>query len=155
HNLNQPTRSTKVEMGDAIEGLDDRVIKAFAMLNDKQFAAVDDQGRLTAHHKTGEPTELTRKDLSGEVASLTLDENHNLHATTTTGELYFMSKDDWQAPESDPKPDAKWQKIDTPGNRPVDSIRKEGNNTVSVKLKDGAPDEGSFVLKDKQFQPME
>ncbi|MEE5114311.1 AvrE-family type 3 secretion system effector [Pseudomonas alliivorans] len=155
HNLNQPTRSTKVEMGDAIEGLDDRVIKAFAMLNDKQFAAVDDQGRLTAHHKTGEPTELSRKDLSGEVASLTLDENHNLHATTTAGELYFMAKDDWQAPESAPKPDAKWQKIDTPGNRPVDSIRKEDNNTVSVKLKDGAPDEGSFALKDKKFQPME
>ncbi|MFJ4143885.1 AvrE-family type 3 secretion system effector [Pseudomonas sp. NPDC089734] len=103
HNLKDTPRSTKVELGDAIGGLEGRVIKDFAMFNDKQFVAVDDTGRMTAHHKEGDPTEMTRHGLEGTVAHLTLDAN-GVHAATSNGELFFMLKEDWQSKPTDSEP---------------------------------------------------
>ncbi|MBX8477131.1 AvrE-family type 3 secretion system effector [Pseudomonas cichorii] len=104
HNLKDTPRSTKVELGDAIAGLEGRVIKDFAMYNDKQFVALDDKGRMTAHHKEGDPTEMTRHGLEGTVAYLTLDAN-GVHAGTSNGELFFMLKEDWQSKPTDSKPE--------------------------------------------------
>ncbi|OEC35424.1 Pathogenicity factor [Pseudomonas cuatrocienegasensis] len=105
HTLKESPRATKVELGDAIAGLEDRVIKDFAIYNDKQFVALDDQGRMTAHHKEGDPSEMTRHGLEGTVAYLTLDAN-GVHAATSNGELFFMLKEDWQSKpaESEPAP---------------------------------------------------
>ncbi|MBX8496253.1 AvrE-family type 3 secretion system effector [Pseudomonas cichorii] len=103
HNLKDTPRSTKVELGDAIAGLEDRVIKDFAMYNDKQFVAVDDKGRMTAHHKDGDPSEMTRHGLEGTVAHLTMDAN-GVHAATSNGELFFMLKEDWQKKPDEAKP---------------------------------------------------
>ncbi|AHF67049.1 type III effector [Pseudomonas cichorii] len=100
HNLKDTPRSTKVELGDAIAGLEDRVIKDFAMYNDKQFVALDDKGRMTAHHKEGDPTEMTRHGLEGTVAYLTLDAN-GVHAATSNGDLFFMLNEDWQKKPTD------------------------------------------------------
>ncbi|MBX8567176.1 AvrE-family type 3 secretion system effector [Pseudomonas cichorii] len=100
HNLKDTPRSTKVELGDAIAGLEDRVIKDFAMYNDKQFVALDDKGRMTAHHKEGDPTEMTRHGLDGTVAHLTLDAN-GVHAATSNGDLFFMLNEDWQKKPTD------------------------------------------------------
>ncbi|RMQ40238.1 hypothetical protein ALQ04_04325 [Pseudomonas cichorii] len=103
HNLKDTPRSTKVELGDAIAGLEGRTIKDFAMYNDKQFVALDDQGRMTAHHKEGDPSEMTRHGLEGNVAFLSLDAN-GVHVGTSTGDLYFMLKDDWQKKPTDSEP---------------------------------------------------
>ncbi|MEN1833012.1 AvrE-family type 3 secretion system effector [Pseudomonas lijiangensis] len=100
HNLKDTPRSTKVELGDAIAGLEDRVINDFAMYNDKQFVALDDKGRMTAHHKEGDPTEMTRQGLDGTVAHLTLDAN-GVHAATSNGDLFFMLNEDWQKKPTD------------------------------------------------------
>ncbi|MBT2298545.1 AvrE-family type 3 secretion system effector [Pseudomonas fluorescens] len=151
HSLHQPPRSTSVALGAAVEGLGDRVITAFAMLNDKQFVALDDTDRLTAHHKTGEPTNLSRLGLEGDVAHLALDEHHNLYASTANGDLYAMAKDDWQSPPStsaNPPPPPTWKKIPPPG--PVESIRTADDNSLHVTLKDRPQ---PMQLKGRTWQP--
>ena len=153
HVLNQPPRSTDVKLGEAVGGLDGRVIQAFAMLNDKQFVALDDQNRLTAHHKKGEPTDLSRVDLQGTVAHLALDENHNLHAMTTEGELFAMAKDDWQASKDNPRPEAAWKKVPTPANRPLASLRTGDDNRLSVTLRN-SDDHSQLQLKGQTWQPV-
>ncbi|MCO8169100.1 AvrE-family type 3 secretion system effector [Pseudomonas sp. 21LCFQ02] len=154
HQLTQAPRSTKVEVGDELKGLDDRVIKAFAAVTDKQFVAMDDSGRMTAHQDKQDPKELTRQGLNGEVAHLALDADGTLHAQTSNGELYFMAKDDWQAKPQE-RPDAKWTRMPVPGK--VETLRTEDDNSISVKLKESPLSNGqdTFNLKGKTWSPMD
>lgn len=150
HSLHQPPRSTKVALGEAVAGLDNRVITAFAMLNDKQFVALDASDRLTAHHKTGEPSNLSRVGLEGDVAHLALDEHHNLYASNTRGELYAMAKDDWQSPPSTSTAPPTWKKIPPPRPDSVQSIRTADDNSLHVTLRD---DPQPMQLKGRTWQP--
>ncbi|WP_085707629.1 AvrE-family type 3 secretion system effector [Pseudomonas sp. B35(2017)] len=153
HALNRPPRSTDVALGDALPGLTDRHITAFAMLNDKQFVALDDHNRFTAHHKNGETSELSRLDLEGTVASLALDENHNLHALTTEGKLFTLAKDDWQAPPDNPRPQAKWKPVALPEGKTLASIRTSDDNRLSATLH-GSQDHSQVQLKGNAWQPL-
>ncbi|GFM63710.1 type III effector [Pseudomonas cichorii] len=181
HNLKDTPRSTKVELGDAIAGLEGRVIKDFAMYNDKQFVALDDKGRMTAHHKEGDPTEMTRHGLEGTVAYLTLDAN-GVHAGTSNGELFFMLKEDWQSKPTDSKPaqaqssspaaagdkpssskpsesktdnEPKWQKIPFRPAGEITGIHTEVDNTLAITLKNDPNGHGSYQLKDKKWQTID
>ncbi|RML96480.1 Type III effector protein AvrE1, partial [Pseudomonas syringae pv. maculicola] len=103
--------STKVEMGKEIEGLDDRVIKAFAMVSNKRFVALDDQNKLTAHSKDHKPVTLDIPGLEGDIKSLSLDEKHNLHALTSTGGLYCLPKETWQSTKLGDQLRARWTPV--------------------------------------------
>lgn len=153
HSLSQATRSTKVSAGDELPGLENRTVTTFTLLNDKQFAACDDQNRLTAHHKTGDPSELTHQGLPDKVSSLALDENHNLHALTAKGELFVLAKDDWQALEA--RPDASWKPVVTLDNPPrlLASIRTAADSTLSATLRND-PGHSQVHLKHDKWQPL-
>ncbi|MGE7955655.1 AvrE-family type 3 secretion system effector [Pseudomonas sp. NPDC089530] len=151
HTLNQPPRTTQASLGEPLPGLEDRAITAFAMLNDKQFVALDSDDRFTAHHPNGEPSNLSRLDLEGSVASLALDEHHNLHALTTEGKLFTLAKDDWQATEA--RPDARWKAVPLPSGRPLESIRTGDDNSLSVTLR-GSQDQAQLQLKGQTWQPL-
>ncbi|MBV4458461.1 AvrE-family type 3 secretion system effector [Pseudomonas sp. COR58] len=153
HALNRPVRTTDVALGDALPGLTDRHVTAFAMLNDKQFVALDDNDRFTAHHKNGETSELSRLDLEGSVASLALDENHNLHALTTEGKLFTLAKDDWQAPADNPRPEARWKPVPLPEGRTLASIRTADDNRLSATVH-GSEDNAQVQLKGQAWQPL-
>ncbi|WP_032610332.1 AvrE-family type 3 secretion system effector [Pseudomonas syringae] len=149
--LAQAPRSTKVAMGKEIEGLDDRLIKAFAMVNDKQFVALDDQGRLTAHHKDRKPVDLGFPGLSGDIKTLALDEKHNLHALTSTGELFRLPKDIWQAAKPADHPEASWTPVASPNGQPVVALYSNDDNFLSAKVEDAAGD-GLLQLKSGNWQ---
>ncbi|QXI31513.1 AvrE-family type 3 secretion system effector [Pseudomonas vanderleydeniana] len=153
HNLNQPPRTTQASLGEPLPGLDDRHVTAFAMLNEKQFVALDASDRLTAHHKDGQVSDLSRIDLEGTVASLALDENHNLHALTTEGKLFTMARDDWQASPAELRPEAQWKPVPLPAGRKLESIRTADDNSLSVTLKDSA-DHSQLQLKGRTWQPL-
>ncbi|UZE26468.1 AvrE-family type 3 secretion system effector [Pseudomonas sp. B21-056] len=144
-------RSTKVTMGKEIEGLDDRVITAFAMVSDKQFVALDDQNRLTAHHKTGKPVTLEFPGLDGDIKALSLDEKHNLHALTSTGALYSLAKEDWQAVKLADHLRARWTPVPTPAGQPVTALYSNDNNVLSAQVED-APGNAPMQFKGGQWQ---
>ncbi|MGX1187176.1 hypothetical protein AB7M29_004855 [Pseudomonas sp. F-14 TE3623] len=152
HTLTQTSRSTNVSVGDELPGLENRTVTTFTMLNDKQFAVCDDQNRLTAHHKTGDPSELTHHGLPDKVSSLALDENHNLHALTTQGELFVLAKDDWQAPEA--RPEANWKPVVTSDNPPrlLASIRTADDGSLSATVRNRSHTQ--VHLKQGEWQPL-
>ena len=149
--LAQAPRSTKVAMGEEIEGLDDRLLKAFAMVSDKQFVALDDQGRLTAHHKDRKPVDLSFPGLAGDIKTLALDEKHNLHALTSTGELFRLPKDIWQAAKPANHPEASWTPVASPNGQPVAALYSNDDNILSAKVEDAAGD-GLLQLKSGNWQ---
>ncbi|WP_158547271.1 MULTISPECIES: AvrE-family type 3 secretion system effector [unclassified Pseudomonas] len=153
HTLNQPPRSTKVALGEPLAGLEERHITAFAMLNDKQFVAQDSNQRLTAHHPDGTSSDLSRLDLEGTVASLALDENHNLHALTTEGKLFTLAKDDWQAKPDQPRPEASWKPVPLPAGQRLQSIRTGDDNRLNVTVRDN-PEQPPLQLKGQTWQPV-
>lgn len=150
--LHPTPRSTKVAMGKEIEGLDNRVITAFAMVSEKQFVALDDQNRLTAHRKDGKPVTLDFPGLQGDIKVLSLDEKHNLHALTSTGKLYSLSKEDWQGVKLADHLRAKWTPVPTPEGRPVSTLYSNDDNVLSAQL-EGDPEQDPIRLKGGQWQP--
>ncbi|MFJ2462523.1 AvrE-family type 3 secretion system effector [Pseudomonas sp. NPDC087615] len=153
HTLNQPPRSTKVALGEPVPGLEGRQVTAFAMLNDKQFVAHDANERLSVHHPDGTASDLSQVDLEGSVASLALDENHNLHALTTDGKLFTMAKDDWQARPDQPRPEAAWKPLPLPAGHEVHSIRTGDDNRLNVTLKND-DNHSQMQLKGKTWEPL-
>lgn len=98
--LNQLPRSTiSVSVGDDVAGLDGRIISAFAMLDDKQFVVLDNECRLTVHHKDGETTDLKFVKDRGNITSLSFDKYHNLYALTDLNRFLISLKVDWQSRE--------------------------------------------------------
>lgn len=150
--LAQAPRSTKVAMGSEIEGLDDRVITAFAMVNDKQFVALDQQGRLTAHSKDGKPVDLVFPGLQGDIQVLSLDEKHNLHALTSTGEIFSLPKESWQATKLEDHLRARWTPVPMPGGQAVSALYSNDDNVLSAQL-EGEPEQNPVQLKGGQWQP--
>ncbi|WP_434702658.1 AvrE-family type 3 secretion system effector [Pseudomonas sp. Z1-12] len=150
--LAQTPRSTKVAMGKEIEGLEDRVITAFAMVSDTQFVALDDTHCLTAHSKDGKPITLEFPGLQGDIKTLSLDEKHNLHALTSTGELFRLSKEDWQAVNLADHLRARWTPVPTPGGQPVSALYSNDNNVLSAQV-EGEEEPVPMQLKGGQWQP--
>lgn len=152
--LAQVPRSTTVAMGEEIEGLGDRVISAFAMVNDKQFTALDDQNRLTAHHKDRDPVELNLPGLDGAIQALALDEKHNLHALTQTGGLYRLPKEVWQAAQPAAESQARWTPVPTPGGQPLSNLYSNDDNALSAEV-EGASRQGVVKLKGTEWHGFE
>ncbi|WP_231652493.1 AvrE-family type 3 secretion system effector [Pseudomonas californiensis] len=150
--LAQTARSTKVEIGKEIEGLEDRVITAFAMVNAERFVAVDDQNVLTAHRKDGKPIELDAPGLQGTVNTLALDEKHNLYAHTSTGGLFCLPKEGWQAKTLGEQLQARWTEVPTPGGQPLKALYSNDDNLLSAQIED-APDQGLMRLKNGKWEP--
>lgn len=149
--LAQTARSTKVELGTEIEGLEGRVITAFAMVSDKQFVALDDEKKLTAHRKDGEPVSFTHEGLQGDIKTLSLDEKHNLYALTSTGGLFRMSRQDWQATRLSDLMKAKWNAVPAPDGRPVKALFSNDDNMLSVQV-EGAADQSLMRLKGGEWK---
>jgi hypothetical protein len=149
--LAQTARSTKVAMGKEIEGLDDRVIKAFAMVSDTRFVALDSKNHLTAHRKDHNPVPLDFPGLEGEIKELSLDEKHNLHALTSTGGLYCLPKQAWQAEKLDELFKAEWTPVVTPQGQPVKALFTNDDNLLSAHIED-AQGQGLMQLKDGKWQ---
>ena len=82
-----------------------------------------------------------------------LDENHNLHALTTKGELFVLAKDDWQAPEA--RPEASWKPVMTSDNPPrlLASIRTADDSSLSATLRND-PGHSQVHLKHDKWQPL-
>ncbi|RMV94752.1 Type III effector AvrE1 [Pseudomonas caricapapayae] len=152
--LAQTARSTKVAIGKEIEGLDDRVITAFAMVSDKRFVALDDKGCLTAHSKDHKPITLDIPGLQGDIKSLSLDEKHNLHALTGTGEVYSLPREDWQAVKFGDRLRARWTPVATPEGQPVKALFTNDDNRLSAQIED-APGQGLMQLKGGKWQAFE
>ena len=152
--LTPAPRSTKVEMGKEVEGLEDRVIIAFAMVSDKRFVALDDQNHLTAHHKNTKPVTLEVPSLESDIKSLSLDEKHNLYALTTTGELYSLSKEAWQAVKLADHLRAKWTPVPTPKGHPISAVYSNDDNVLSAQI-EGAGGLGQLQFKGGKWQSFE
>ncbi|MCF5808502.1 MULTISPECIES: AvrE-family type 3 secretion system effector [Pseudomonas syringae group] len=152
--LAQTARSTTVEMGEEIKGLDDRVITAFAMVNNERFVVLDKQNKLTAHSKDHQPVKLEAPGLEGDIKSLALDEEHNLYALTSTGGLYSLSKKSWQSTKLKYQMRAEWTPVALPGGQPVKALFSNDNNVLSAQIED-AEGEGLRQLKAGQWQPFE
>ncbi|MBA1229483.1 AvrE-family type 3 secretion system effector [Pseudomonas viridiflava] len=150
--LAQTARSTKVELGKEIEGLEGRVITAFAMVSEKRFVALDDQNRLTAHRKDGKPSNLALEGLQGEIKTLSLDEKHNLYALTDTGGLFCMPRQSWQSTRLADVMNAKWTPVSTPNGQPIKALFSNDDNVLSAQVEDAA-DQGLMRLKGGQWQP--
>lgn len=153
HALNQRPRSTALAVGVTIAGLEGRTVSAFAMLNNKQFVVLDNQGRLTVHHKESEPTVLKCPLGEGKTTSLVFDEQHHLYAMTDWGELFVMSKGDWQASEDLPRSQAVWKVVATPPGAKLTSIRTTDNNRLSATFSNGEHHR-EMQLKDSTWQPL-
>ncbi|RMR12085.1 AvrE-family type 3 secretion system effector [Pseudomonas syringae group genomosp. 3] len=152
--LAQTARSTKVEMGKEIEGLDDRVITAFAMVSSERFVALDDKNTLTAHSKDHKPVKLDIPGLEGDIKSLSLDEKHNLHALTSTGGLYCLPKQAWQSVKLGDQMRAKWTPVALPGGQPVKALFTNDDNVLSAQIED-AEGQGLMQLKAGKWQAFE
>ncbi|NAS95664.1 AvrE family type 3 secretion system effector [Pseudomonas syringae pv. actinidifoliorum] len=152
--LAQTARSTKVEMGKEIEGLDDRVITAFAMVSNKRFVALDDKNKLTAHSKDHKPVTLDIPGLEGDIKSLSLDEKHNLHALTSTGGLYSLPKQAWQSVKLGDQMRAKWTPVALPGEQPVKALFTNDDNVLSAQIED-AEGQSLMQLKAGKWQAFE
>ncbi|WLG88016.1 AvrE-family type 3 secretion system effector [Pseudomonas cucumis] len=135
--LSQATQTTKVSAGSAIAGLEGRTITGFAMVNPEHFVALDDTGKLTAHHEKGAMTELTTEGLNGSIKSLALDQHSDLFALNDQGEAFQLDKEDWQASEAKPRPEAQWKKIATPDDEPLGSLRTGDDQQLNATLLHG------------------
>lgn len=151
--LAQTARSTKVGMGKEIEGLEGRVIKAFAMVNDKQFVALDDQNRLTAHRKDGKPIDLEFDGLQGDIKTLALDEKHNLYALTSTGGLFCLPKQAWQTTKMADPLQVEWSAVPAPDGQPVKALFSNDDNSLSVQVEDAPPDKSLKRFSEGQWKP--
>ncbi|KPW90669.1 Type III effector [Pseudomonas savastanoi] len=152
--LAQTARSTTVEMGKEIEGLDDRVITAFAMVSNKSFVALDDQNKLTAHSKDHKPVTLDIPGLEGDIKSLALDEKQNLHALTSTGGLYCLPKEAWQSTKLGDQMRARWTPVALPGGQPVKALFANDDNVLSAQVED-AEGQGLMRLSAGKWQAFE
>ncbi|KPW77066.1 AvrE1 [Pseudomonas syringae pv. coriandricola] len=149
--LAQTARSTKVEMGKEIEGLEDRVITAFAMVSDTRFVALDDKNLLTVHKKDHPPVPMDFPGLEGDIKELSLDEKHNLYARTSTGGLFCLPKTAWQANKLGALLEGKWTPVATPQGQPVKALFSNDDNRLSAQIED-APEQGLMQLKDGKWQ---
>ncbi|WP_260954398.1 AvrE-family type 3 secretion system effector [Pseudomonas citri] len=135
--LAQATQTTSISVGSDIAGLKGRNVTAFAMVNGERFVALDDTGKLTAHHKKGMTTELTTEGLNGSIKTLALDQHADLYALNDKGEAFQLDKEDWQASEAKPRPEAQWKKIATPDNEPLGSLRTGDDKQLNATLLNG------------------
>jgi hypothetical protein len=135
--LSQATQTTQVSAGSDIAGLEGRTITGFAMINPEHFVALDDTGKLTAHHEKGAMTELSTEGLNGSIKSLALDQNSDLYALNDKGEAFQLDKEDWQASEAKPRPEAQWKKIATPDDEPLGSLRTGDDQQLNATLLHG------------------
>ncbi|WP_223112798.1 AvrE-family type 3 secretion system effector [Pseudomonas syringae] len=149
--LAQTARSTKVEMGKEIEGLDGRMITAFAMVSDNCFVALDDKNCLTAHRKDHVPGLLEFPGLEGDIKELSLDEKRNLYALTSTGGLYCLPRKTWQAEKLEDLLQGKWTPVSTPQSQPIKALFTNDDNLLSAQIED-APGQGLMQLKDGKWQ---
>lgn len=152
--LAQTARSTNVAMGKEIEGLEDRVITAFAMVSDKRFVALDDQNTLTAHSKDHKPVRLEIPGLEGEIKSLSLDEKHNLYALTSSGGLFSLSSEAWQSVKLGDQLRARWTPVAAPDGQPVKALFSNDDNLLSAQIED-AEGQGLMQFKAGKWQPFE
>ncbi|GAB0065930.1 hypothetical protein IBA8402_16910 [Pseudomonas syringae] len=152
--LAQIARSTKVAMGKEIAGLENRVVTAFAMVSDKRFVVLDDQNRLTAHSKDHKPIDLDTSAIEGDIKELALDEKHNLYALSSTGKLYCMPREAWQATRFGGQLAAKWTPLAAPDGQPVKALYSNDDNRLSVQVEDAAG-QGLMQLKEGQWQAFE
>lgn len=154
HVLNQLPRSIDVAVGEKVDGLEGRTVLAFAMLNDKQFVVLDNQQRLTVHRKDGEPTNLgfAGSGSVGKITSLTFDEHHHLYALTDWGELFVMTKDNWQASDEITRSKAVWTFVASPSDIELTSIRTADNNRLSAAFR-GIGDHSPIQFQDKIWLP--
>ncbi|PAU59452.1 hypothetical protein BZL41_16970 [Pseudomonas sp. PIC25] len=138
----------QVSMGVAVAGADGPV-RDFALVNDKLFVTLDDEGRLTLHAngKPGRPLPL--RGLEGEPRSLALDKQQNLYALTESGHLYRLPRQDWQATEAMPR-EPGWGIIGSPDNQPVASIRTGPGNTLLAALEGSKEEELQYDGTDWQ-----
>ncbi|KPX32793.1 Type III effector protein AvrE1 [Pseudomonas coronafaciens pv. garcae] len=147
-------RSTKIEMGKEVEGVEGRIVTAFAMVNEKRFVALDDQNRLTAHSKDHKPIDLDTSGVDGEIKTLALDEKHNLHALTSTGKLYCMPRAAWQGTKLGEQLNAKWTPVAAPGEQPVKALYSNDDNRLSVQIED-TDGHGLMQIKGDKWQAFE
>lgn len=152
--LAQIARSTKVAMGKEIEGLENRVVTAFAMVSDKRFVALDDQNRLTAHSKDHKPIDLDTSAIDGDIKEMALDEKHNLYALSSTGKLYCMPREAWQATRFEASWRPKWTPLTVPDGQPVKALYSNDDNRLSIRVEDAAG-QGLMQLKEGQWQAFE
>ncbi|MBI6664954.1 AvrE family type 3 secretion system effector [Pseudomonas syringae] len=152
--LAQIARSTKVAMGKEIAGLENRVVTAFAMVSDKRFVVLDDQNRLTAHSKDHKPIDLDTSVIEGDIKELALDEKHNLYTLSSTGKLYCMPREAWQATRFGGQLAAKWTPLAAPDGQPVKALYSNDDNRLSVQVEDAAG-QGLMQLKEGQWQAFE
>jgi hypothetical protein len=130
-------QNIKVALGDAVSGQVGDV-RAFAMVNDKLFVALDDEGRLNLHDNGKPARPLPRQGLDGEIRSLALDKQQNLHALSENGTLYRLPRKDWQASPAEQR-EPVWEALATPDGQPVASARTGHGNTLLIGLQ-GAED---------------
>ncbi|MGE8187536.1 AvrE-family type 3 secretion system effector [Pseudomonas sp. NPDC086278] len=152
HALKQAPSSNEVSIGEKLPGLDNRVVKAAAMLNEKEFVTLDDKGTLTAHHKKGAPTEVNK--LNFEVGYLAIGADGTLYAKSAAGDLHMMHPNNWRADQDEARPDAPWTKANTPDDRKLESIRTGNDNTLTAKLEGGPPDEPLINVKDGHWKQL-
>ena len=114
-------------------------VRAFAMVNDKLFVTLDGEGQLNLHDNGKAARPLSLQGLDGEVRSLALDKQQNLHALSENGTLYRLPRQDWQASPAEQR-EPSWEALATPDNQPVASARTAHGNTLLIGLQ-GAEDE--------------
>ena len=137
-NLAPTGQNIKVAVGSAVS---DKIgdVRAFAMVNDKLFVTLDNHGQLELHDNGKAARALPREGLDGEIRSLALDNQQNLHALSENGTLYRLPRKDWQAsPAQQGEPG--WAALATPDELPVASLRTAHGNALLIGLQ-GAEDE--------------
>jgi hypothetical protein len=132
--LAQRPRSTKVAMGKEIEGLDERSIRAFAMVSETCFVALDEQNTLTAHLPDKDAVTLPVAGLEGAIQTLALDGKHHLYALTTEGKLFCLDKDSWQAKDPGAASLAPWRAVPSPDGQPITALHSNDDNAISVQI---------------------
>ena len=130
-------QNIKVAVGGAVSDKTDDV-RAFAMVNDNLFVTLDGAGQLELHDNGKAARALPRAGLDGEIRSLALDSQQNLHALSENGTLYRLPRKDWQAsPAQQGEPG--WTTLATPDDLPVASLRTAHGNALLIALR-GAED---------------
>ncbi|WLG53797.1 AvrE-family type 3 secretion system effector [Pseudomonas sp. FP1742] len=66
-----------------------------------------------------------------------MDQHSDLFALNDQGEAFQLDKEDWQASEAKPRPEAQWKKIATPDDEPLGSLRTGDDQQLNATLLHG------------------
>ncbi|WP_414925792.1 AvrE-family type 3 secretion system effector [Pseudomonas zeae] len=153
HALTLRPHTIAVKQGQTIAGVAEGMVKAFAVLNEKQFVVLDNSQRLSVHHKAGEPTMLNPPLKTGKVTALAFDEKHQLYLLQG-GKLFVMGKDAWQSSDVPSRSSAFWRAVDAPPGVQVMNIRTADNQHLCATFRDWGNNQ-TVQLKGQVWEALE